>query len=222
MEHNHEQLDIALDRLLNGEPLDLLVREFPAHAAELTAHARVIEDISMAASMRPDPEGLRRALSSMRLTEATADVPRFSHVRVSSFFMTYRTALILPALVILIVATGAITLPLSDKNPVYVGTEGTGEPEADATIENTNSGARTARVPEDTQTTSFTPMMMKSADTGPGAQTVPQDQELASVFGPEMQNDANEAQATQTDVAQSANDSEELADYQNAYDEHDL
>lgn len=220
MNTQHEQLDMVLERLLAGESVEALSREFPAYAEELVAHARVMRDLSKAASMRPSEEGLRRALSSMRAYDARREMET-PYMRVSAFFMTYRTALVLPVLVIVLAATGAVVLPLS-RDPQGAPAGDGMMPTAAENGERSAFSAAGAPPQSDAGTAQSAPMMLKSAQTAPAGEPMPQDQGLASVFGSEMRNDTQDAMAAQSTAAEGANDSEDVATYDNAYDASDL
>lgn len=224
MNKTNEQLDTVLERLLNGESVEALSREFPQHAAELNAHARVMQDLSKVASMRPSEESLRRALSSMRAYDVKreAEAGDFAY-RVSAFFMTYRTALVLPVLVIMLVATGAVVLPLSmdPQEPLQNDLMRGGEPAAPEGSGSSFS-TRTAPPQSDAGSTESAPMLFKAAQMSAPEEPMPQDQDLASVFGSEMRNDTQDAMTAQSDAVDGADDSADVATYDNAYDANDL
>lgn len=219
----NEQLDAVLGRLLDGESVEALSREFPAYAEELSAHASVMRDLSKVASMRPSEESLRRALSSMRVHDATQEMASSSYARVSAFFMMYRTALVLPALVIMLVATGAVVLPLS-MGPEGAPTAGDGvnAPMAADSGERSAFSTESASPQGDAGTAQSAPMMLKSAQMTAAEEPMPQDQDLAAVFGSEMRNDTQDAMAAQSAAADGSNDSQDVATYDTAYDASDL
>lgn len=221
----HEHLDIALQRLLDGESVEALSREFPGLASELAAHATVLQDLSKAASMRPSEEGLRRALSSMRAMDAAREMaaPAPSYMRISSFFMTYRTALVLPVLVIMLVATGAVVLPLSmDEGSAPLQENDITLPAAAPDAERTSFSARSAEPQSDAGAAQSAPMMLKSAQMAAPEEPMPENQDLASVFGSEMRNDTQDAMAAQSAAAEEADDSQDVSGYDTAYDANDL
>ena len=219
MRTENNQLDIALERLINGESLDVLTRAYPALASELAQYANIRENAASFSSMKPDPDGLRRALSSMRVMDARAEALPSMYVRVSSFFVAYRTALVLPVLLIMLVATGAVVLPVGNNQPK--NEDGTTEPVSSNDASRTNVDATAPASLSDGSQNS--PMAMKMAPTTFSTQNAtPQDQELASVFSDEMKSDSQQADTAQSSATSAADDSDALSTYENPYDANSI
>lgn len=224
MNSNDTQLDMVLQRLIDGERVDVLVQEFPAYAAELSAYAKVVKDLKAVASIAPPPEGLRRALSSMRTLDAKREMETTAYVRMSTFFMTYRTALVLPVLVVMLVATGAVALPLSmDEEQPLVPTEDSARTQVSNELASeTTLSQRTAPPQGDAGTTQNAPMFFKSAQMSAPEEPMPEDQNLASIFGSEMQNDSQDAAGAQSAAFEGADDSQDVSAYDTTYDANDF
>jgi hypothetical protein len=223
MNTTQAQLDTVLQRLIDGERVEVLMQEFPAHAKELSSYAEIVKDLKVVASIVPPPEGLRRALSSMRVLDATRETEG-ARVRVSTFFMTYRTALVLPVLVVMLVATGAVALPLSmDEEPVIPAGDSVATESMNAEMSGTALSQRTAPPQQnDAGTVESAPTFFKSAQMSAPQETLPEDQNLASIFGDEVRNDSEDAASAQTAASEGADDSQDISVYDTTYDANDF
>lgn len=108
--HNHEDmLDSALTELLEGASLASLIAKYPALRPELEAHAKLVGNLRHMAKDIPSERGLSAALGSARLAPLHATPSPYL-----AFFTTYRTALMLPVLVLVLVGAGYLARPASN------------------------------------------------------------------------------------------------------------
>lgn len=220
MDDTQRQLDEALEKLLAGEELSALQQAYPQHATELASYAVVHTKVVSLAAQKPSEESLRRALSSMRAQDArTMQEPTY-HARVTAFFGTYRAILVLPVLVLMLVATGVAILPTTSVDTTTPPQQGV-ETSSGMVERGARFVANDTEVASQVDGVSQSMMLMKAApDTAP--MSLPEDQELSSVFAGEMQHDRAVAQSSESETVATLADEDSLTGYENTYDAETL
>lgn len=210
---NEHDSEIVLNRLLSGETPEAVAHSFPLERGEVLSSARIVQNLMSLKSARPREEGLRRALSSVRAGEArtAATLSPFTYTQFIRTSFIYKGAFVIPLLFLVLIASGAYFLPWGAPDV---------DPSSDVSIESVASDAG------GTSLSMESGALMKSA----GVQTMslsqsvppalPSDQDLASVFGPEitLTTDATEADSAEADII--ADDTSGTESYNTIYDAH--
>ncbi len=223
-ENNNKQLDVALEKLLAGEDLSAVEAQFPDLVDELRAHHEVMRAVSQFSLEVPQEDSLRRVIASVRGREASARP--HSTISFLNIFVTYRTVMVPLVLVLVLVAGGYVIVPsrqgttdLSGGTPEGAGLTRVGDPLGD-TAQPTEDAALFA-TSEAIEGPAAKSMSIAQAP-APQATVVPQDQELAAVYGDEMVADEQSANADSVQADSAADDSGSIAQYASAYDANEI
>lgn len=220
MDDTSRQLDEALEKLLDGEELSQLQRQYPAYASELASYVLLRDELNAVAKLTPSEDSLRRALASARVADATSQETTYAS-RFVWFFSTYKTALVLPVLVVMLIATGTLVSPQSEPSNEAVPMSLERAAPEDAAIYEARVASDAPRSVAQGDAISGSSMLMKAPQSA-APTPMPEDQELASVFAEEMNYDKAAAQSAESEAVASLNDHESLSGYENTYDAQTL
>ena len=214
--NTHEtQVDTMLTKLFAGEPVEQLVKEFPELESEIFSYAKTIDLLGKTRALRPKESGLYTALQSVRsLTPRPASTPSpFAFVQLTRYSFMYKSAFVLPLLLVVLVASGAYVLPrLGSQGTTHMPTSDSGVPEVPGGAQSASFSAESASAP--------TNAVAKTMALAPAPQpTLPQDTTLAAIYGPEISQDVQAVQEDNIQASSLSDDSGDTRGYTDAYDE---
>lgn len=117
MNNNREtRLNEALALLIEGASLSSLSQQYPELAGELSFYEKIIATATMLRGAVPSENGLRRVLDAYKISTPAARPEPSPYL---AFFTMYRSALVLPVLLIALIGAGVwrgypVRAPIND------------------------------------------------------------------------------------------------------------
>lgn len=205
---NEHDSEIIINRLLLGELPENVANDFPLHKEEVLSSARTLSQFMQLRNLRPVEDGLRRTFATVRTSDVRESVPSpFSFVQFTRTSFIYKSAFVFPLLFIVLIASGAYLIPW--------GKSSTTPPTETPDAENINNSGTSLAMDARSMKSAGIQAATFSQSSSP---TLPADQDLASVFGPEI---VTNSQATETDHAEAAtvaDDTSGTESYNTIYD----